>query len=134
LVDASIAAYDSKYTYDFWRPVTAIRLGDTDGNSATTADPEWSPLLDTPPDPGYVSGQSAFAGAAEIVLGQVFGAQFQPTLANDAGGTRQFDNLGAAAEEAGRSQVYAGTTFEFDNQRGLTMGRDVGRLVLQIFA
>jgi hypothetical protein len=73
LVDAGIAAWDAKYTYGSWRPITAIRLADTDGNEATMADPGWSPLLTTPNHPEYVSGHSTFSGAAATVLTDFFG-------------------------------------------------------------
>jgi hypothetical protein len=58
MADAAIAAWDAKDTYNFWRPVTAIRLGDTDGNPATTPDPTWTPLIITPPFPDYISGHA----------------------------------------------------------------------------
>ena len=74
MADAAIAAWDAKYTYAFWRPVTAIRNGDTDGNDDTVADPSWSPFIVTPPFPDYVSGHSTFSGAAAVVLAALFGA------------------------------------------------------------
>ena len=72
--DAGIAAWDAKYTYNFWRPVTAIRNADTDGNPDTTADPTWTPLLDDAAFPSYISGHSTFSGAAATVLAGFFGA------------------------------------------------------------
>jgi hypothetical protein len=136
MADASIVAYDSKYVYDLWRPVTAIRAADTDNNVLTESDPNWLPLLNTPATPSYVSEQSAYAGAAEIILSEVLGADFAPrvTTASLPRVSRNFATLAQAAEESGRSQVYAGVAFEFDNQRGLTMGRDVARLVLNVLA
>ena len=68
MADAAICAWDAKYTYDFWRPFTAIRSGDADGNPATIADPSWSSFIVTPPFPDYVSGHSTFSGAAATVL------------------------------------------------------------------
>ena len=59
--DAYIAVWDAKYTYNFWRPVTAIRAADTDGNPDTAADPTWTPFLVTPPFPSYISGHSGSA-------------------------------------------------------------------------
>ncbi|MFB8829781.1 Ig-like domain-containing protein [Azotobacter sp. CWF10] len=70
LADTSIAAWDTKYTYGGWRPITAIRQADLDGNDATAADSNWSPLLNTPNHPDYVSGHSSFSGAAAEVLGK----------------------------------------------------------------
>ena len=65
LADAGISAWDAKYAFDLWRPIDAIRRGDTDGNDATIADPTWTPLLKTPPFPTYTSGHSTFSGAAD---------------------------------------------------------------------
>src|SRR5439155_7225921 len=73
LADAGILCWVLKFTYDFWRPVTAIRLADTDGNPDTDPDPTWEPLLVTPPFPAYISGHSTFSGAAAAVLGQYCG-------------------------------------------------------------
>ncbi|MFO0883154.1 MAG: vanadium-dependent haloperoxidase [Pirellulales bacterium] len=68
LADAAIMAWNTKYATEFWRPVTAIRAADTDGNANTTADTAWTPLLTTPPFPSYVSGHSSFSGTAAAVL------------------------------------------------------------------
>jgi hypothetical protein len=134
LVDAGIAAWDAKYTYGSWRPITAIRLADTDGNEATMADPGWSPLLTTPNHPEYVSGHSTFSGAAATVLTDFFGdIPFSTTSVTLPGVTRDFDSFAAAANEAGRSRIYGGIHFEFSNQDGLALGRDVGDWVLNDF-
>jgi hypothetical protein len=58
MADATIATFDAKYTYSFWRPVTAIRAADTDGNPATDLDPTWTPLIVTPAHPEYPSAHS----------------------------------------------------------------------------
>jgi hypothetical protein len=134
LVDAGIAAWDAKYTYGSWRPITAIRLADTDGNEATMADPGWSPLLTTPNHPEYVSGHSTFSGAAAAVLTDFFGdIPFSTTSVTLPGVTRDFDSFAAAANEAGRSRIYGGIHFEFSNQDGLALGRDAGDWVLNDF-
>ena len=73
LADAGIVAWNAKYNYDFWRPITAIREADSVGNPAVTADPDWLPLLVTPGFPEYTSGHSTFSGAAASVLNAVFG-------------------------------------------------------------
>jgi hypothetical protein len=73
LADAGIAAWDAKYTYNFWRPITAIQNADSDGNANTIADASWTPLLTTPPFPEYVSGHSTFSGAAETILTGLLG-------------------------------------------------------------
>ena len=71
--DAFIASWDAKYTYNQWRPVTAIQLADTDGNPDTTADPAWTPLITTPNFPDYLSGHATYGGAAETVLSALLG-------------------------------------------------------------
>src|SRR5262245_30862612 len=71
--DAAIAIWDAKYTYNFWRPVTAIRAADTDGNPATDPDPGWTPLLVTPNHPSYVSGHTGVCAAAAAALAAFFG-------------------------------------------------------------
>jgi hypothetical protein len=72
--DAVIACWRAKYDYAYWRPITAIRLADTDGNPATAADPNWSPLVATPPYPEYVSGHACLTGAASETFSRLFGA------------------------------------------------------------
>ncbi len=73
MADAAISAWNSKYEFNFWRPVTAIRNGDADGNAATSRDATWSSLITTPPFPDYVSGHSTFSGAASTVLAMFYG-------------------------------------------------------------
>ena len=75
LADAIISIWHSKYLYAFWRPITAIQLADTDGNPATTADPNWQPMLATPPYPDYVSGYSGLIGALTRALQDTFHTQ-----------------------------------------------------------
>jgi membrane-associated phospholipid phosphatase len=131
LADAGIAAWDAKYTYNTWRPITAIRQADRDGNINTNADPNWTPLINTPPFPEYVSGHSTFSGAAAAVLTNAFGSNFSfnsgsvglPNV------TRSFTSFDAAAAEAGQSRVYGGIHFQFANQDGLTLGKQIGNYV-----
>src|SRR5262249_17806382 len=73
LADAVIAHFDAKYTDNRWRPVTAIQLAGQTGNPDTIADPNWLPLLKTPPNPSYVSGHAVVSGAAATVLAHFFG-------------------------------------------------------------
>jgi RHS repeat-associated protein len=131
LADAGIAAWDSKYTFNAWRPITAIRQADKDGNPLTSADPNWVPLINTPPFPEYVSGHSTFSAAAAAVLGKSFGNAFSfnsgsVTLPNV---TRSFTSFDAAAAEAGQSRIYGGIHFQFSNQDGLTLGKQIGDYV-----
>jgi hypothetical protein len=133
LADAGIASWDAKYAYHCLRPVTAIRNAAGDGNDLTEADVAWTPLIGTPPFPSYVSGHSTFSAAAATVLAGFFGTDdltFTTTSEGLPGVTRSFTSLSQAAEEAGRSRIYGGIHFEFDNADGLALGRAVGQYVL----
>lgn len=132
--DAGIAAWDCKYFFPTWRPIDAIRLGETDGNGATEADAAWAPLIGpTPNHPTYTSGHSTFSSAAATALARFFGTDalnFTVTNEIDAPGVmRMFSSLSDAANEAGRSRIYGGIHFEFDNQAGLHCGQQVGNWV-----
>src|SRR5262249_13429159 len=108
MADAAICAWDAKYAYDFWRPVTAIRGGDTDGNPATATDPSWSSFIVTPPFPDYVSGHSAFSGAASTVLAMFYGTdRLDFSVGSDGlpGMTRSFRRFSDAAQEAAASRL-----------------------------
>jgi YD repeat-containing protein len=135
LADAGIAAWDSKYTYNAWRPITAIRDAALDGNVNTTADPNWQPLIDTPPFPEYVSGHSTFSAAAAAVLGKTFGDsfQFQSGSVTLPGTSRSFTSFTGAAAEAGQSRIYGGIHFQFSNRDGLTLGKQIGDYVADRF-
>jgi RHS repeat-associated protein len=135
LADAGIAAWDSKYTYNSWRPITAIRDAGLDGNANTTADPNWQPLIDTPPFPEYVSGHSTFSAAAAAVLGKTFGDsfQFQSGSVTLPGTSRSFTSFTGAAAEAGQSRIYGGIHFQFSNRDGLTLGKSIGDYVADRF-
>ncbi|MCA9066047.1 MAG: phosphatase PAP2 family protein, partial [Planctomycetaceae bacterium] len=136
LADAAIVAWDAKYTYDLWRPVTAIQNATDDGNDATVADPEWYSFLITPNFPEYVSGHSTFSGAAAAVLNQLLGTDVSFTIDSQGlpGVSRFFPNFDAAADEAGRSRIYGGIHYEFSNQDGLSTGRDISEFVHSVFA
>jgi len=133
LADSAIAFYDAKYTYQLWRPVTAIRLADTDGNPETVADPNWLPLAgNTPADPSYPGAHSTISAAGADVLDSFFGdhQSFSVTSPALPGVTRSFTSLSAAAEEAGVSRIYAGVHTRLDHIAGLTLGHDVAKFVL----
>ncbi|MBD2069041.1 phosphatase PAP2 family protein [Leptolyngbya sp. FACHB-671] len=134
--DAGIAAWDAKYIYDLWRPITAIRLADQDGNPNTVADPTWTPLVITPPFPEYVSGHSTYSGAASTVLASFFGdnTPFETTSIGLPGVVRSYSSFSQAADEAGMSRVYGGIHFQSGNQDGLVMGRALGRYVVERYA
>lgn len=130
MADAAICAWDAKYAYDFWRPVTAIRNGDLDGNPGTVADPVWNSFIVTPPFPEYVSGHSTFSGAAAIVLAMFYGTDnISFTIGSDGlpNVTRPFASFSAAANEAAMSRLYGGIHFRSAIQDGLDAGVEIGQ-------
>ena len=136
LADAAIASWDAKYTFKLWRPVTAIRNANLDGNSASNQDATWTPLLTTPPFPSYTSGHSTFSGAGAAVLGAYFGTDQVPFVLKSevlGVGDRGFTGFKQAAAEAGISRIYGGIHFNFDNVEGLKAGEKVGLLVANTF-
>ena len=127
LADAAIVAWDAKFTYNFWRPITAIRHD---------YDPSWEPLIVTPPFPTYISGHSTFSGAAASVLASFFGTDtisFTTTSDDLPRTTRSFDSFSQAANEAGESRIYGGIHYEFDNQDALAAGDALGQYVAANF-
>jgi hypothetical protein len=136
LADAVIAHFDAKYTYNRWRPITAIQLADQAGNPDTVADPNWRPLLNTPPNPSYVSGHAVVSGAAATVLAHFFGTDnisFSLTSADLKGVTHSFTSFSAAAAEAENSVVWGGIHFRFDVTAGQALGQSVAQFVDQNF-
>jgi membrane-associated phospholipid phosphatase len=124
--DGVIAFYDAKYTYNLWRPVTAIRAADTDNNPGTVADPNWLPEVgNTAPDPSYPGAHAVISAAGATVLISFFGTDsftFNVTSEVLKGVDRSFTSFSAAAEEATLSRIFAGQHFSFD----LTSGHDLG--------
>lgn len=126
--DAGISVFDTKYTYNFWRPVTAIRWAD-DGNPATASDPDWLPYLVTPPYPDYTCGLTTSSGSAIEVLRRYFGTDEVPYTFTAAGLTRSFDTLSQAAQEGADARVYSGIHFRTGCETGIRQGEKVGRFV-----
>lgn len=130
--DSGIACWDMKYQYEFWRPVTGIREGDNDGNNDTVGDAGWTPLIGTPPFPGYTSGHSTFSGSAAVILARFFGTDniaFTSSAEGFAVPDRSFTSFSQAATEAMNSRMYGGIHFRFDNEVGLLMGHGIGNHV-----
>jgi hypothetical protein len=130
MADGFIAGFETKYEFNFWRPVTAIRAGDSDANNDTVADPAWSTLLNTPAIPDYTSTHSVLGAAAAEVLRRFFHSdhiQFTVTSgAPFAGLTRSFTAFSQAAQENGDSRVYAGIHFRSAVTDGLAQGKRIG--------
>jgi hypothetical protein len=133
LADVVIAFYDAKYTYNFWRPITAIRAADTDGNPATTPDPNWLPeVTNTANDPSYPGAHAAISEAAAFVLQDFFKTnRISLTVTSEVmpGVTRTFDSFGAAETEASLSRIFAGVHFRSDEDTGEVLGRFVADFV-----
>jgi hypothetical protein len=140
--DAAIVSWDSKYFHDHWRPVTAIPLADMDGNDLTDVDPDWFPLLPTPPFPAYTSGHSTFSGSSAELLELFFGDDSIPLTVRTpkptiwpmiASSVRRYSSLREAAEEAGQSRIYGGIHWQYDNTAGLESGRELAQYVIANF-
>jgi hypothetical protein len=133
MADANIASFEGKYYYNFWRPFTAIRLGDSDGNDSTTGDPNWNLLAPpTPPAPDYPSNHATNAGAVSELLKQYFNADqvsFSTTSTSLPGVTRNFTSLSQAAMEVAESRIYVGYHFRNAIEKGLEEGIQIGDFV-----
>lgn len=128
MADAIIGCWDAKYEYDSWRPISAIQLGDTDGNDATAPDPAWTPLVVTPPFPEYPSAHSCVSGAATHILSATFGEETNITVTSDGmpGVTRAFHSFSAALQEVRDARVFGGIHFRTATVDGTALGIAVG--------
>ena len=130
--DSAIAFYDAKYTYQLWRPITAIREADTTGNPLTIGDPTWTPLATTALDPSYPGAHSTISAAGAAVLSSFFGNSDSISVMSEVlpGLVRTFDGYHDVAVEAGLSRIFAGQHTRIDHIAGLQLGHDVAELVL----
>src|SRR6266566_3233125 len=131
LADTTIAFFEAKYAYNFWRPVTAVQLADTDENPQTEPNPTWLPLSTrTAPDPSYPGAHSAISKAGATVLSFYFGDEFTFDVSSEslAGVARHFTSFSAAAE-AGLSRIYAGQHFRTDHIAGKDLGGQVAESI-----
>ena len=140
MADAGISCWEGKYTYNFWRPITAIRGGDTDGNPDTVGDPNWAPLgapgLNgdnfTPGFPAYASGHATFGGVLFTTLADFYGTDnFDFSLTSDElpGVTRYYHSFSQASEENAQSRIYLGVHWSFDKTQGVDCGNRIGNYV-----
>jgi hypothetical protein len=130
MADAGITAWDSKFHYVFWRPVTAIQEGDSDGNPATAGDPNWQPFINTPNYPEYSSGANSVTGAATRMLALFFGTEqmtFVMTTTNAASPqqARTYRRFSDVAEDVVNVRVYEGIHFRFADVDARKQGRHV---------
>jgi hypothetical protein len=131
--DALVACMETKYHYLLWRPVTAIRAGDLDGNPETPGDPAWTPLITTPTFPSYPSAHASASYAARRVAESVFDDDHAFTLTHPAvpGVTLHYSTFRDLTDDIDDARVYGGIHFRFDQQAGGRQGRQVGRFIYE---
>ena len=128
--DASIACWEAKYHYNFWRPQPAILNGEFDGNDATVGNGSWQPLVGTPPHPEYPSGHTANSSAMAHILTSQFDDAFgAPLVVTVSGLTREWSSLSEAVQEVIDARVYSGIHFRNSDEAGARMGRQVAQFV-----
>lgn len=134
--DAAIAVFDAKYAYNFWRPVTAIRNGDIDGNDATQLDAAWEPYISTPMHPEYPCAHCIFQGTAAGVLQALYGdtvPKFTLTSTAAPGINRSFERLSDYVADVVNGRIYEGVHYRFSGEVGAAMGRNISQYVVQNF-
>ena len=132
LADSLIGCWDAKYTYVSWRPITAIQLADTDGNPATRSDPDWKPLIVTPPFPEYPSAHSCASGAAAGILSAYFGEDTQFSVSSDGmpGIVRNFTSFSASLEEVKNARIFGGIHFRSACDDGQALGIAIASYII----
>src|SRR5262245_20037880 len=132
--DASIVCWQAKYTFNFWRPITAIQNGDADGNFRTEADPAWTPLFSTPQHPEYLSGHSTNSSAMATVLKLLFGDEpAAPIVAispSNPGFERHWARLSEGVDEVIEARILAGIHYRTSDEDGAAAGRRIARFVV----
>jgi hypothetical protein len=130
--DAAISCWTDKAYWNFWRPITAIREADTDGNPATAADPNWEPLISTPPYPDHPSGHNCFSSSAVSTLQDFFGTnRMKFTVTSNAGPpappglTQTFTRFSQVRRQIINARVYDGIHFRIADEQGADLGEDV---------
>jgi len=128
VTNALIACWDAKYTYMFWRPVTAIRAGDTDGNSETEPDPAWTPFIVTPSHPEYPAAHSTVAAAALGFYTVWFDTdQFPLAFRGNGGAVRNYTSVNEIHAEEGNARVWGGMHWRNSTDVGTAVGSKVGK-------
>ena len=132
--DAAIAVFDAKYAFEFWRPVTAIRNGDMDGNDATERDAGWEPFIATPMHPEYPCAHCIFQGSSTAVLRALYGdtvPRFTLTSVTAPGVSRSFDRLSDLVADVINGRVYEGVHYRTSGEAGAEMGRRIGEYTVR---
>ena len=130
--DALVAIMDAKYHYNFWRPATAIRNGDIDGNDATERDASWTPFIDTPMHPEYPCAHCVLSSAIGTVLQAEIGAGPTPTLMTTSssakGAARSWSRIDDFMQEVAVARIYDGVHYRNSTEVGAAIGKQVGQL------
>ncbi len=134
LNDALIAVLDAKYHYNFWRPITAIRNADIDGNPATEREATWQPIDNTPMHPEYPCAHCTLSGTVAGIVGAALGSAEIPEIAISStsapGLIHRWTNTRALAEEVANARIWAGFHYRFSTRAGSEMGRRIGEYVV----
>jgi hypothetical protein len=135
LTDAIIAVLDAKYHYNFWRPITAIRNGDNDGNPATEPESTWQPIATTPMHPEYPCAHCIQSGSVAGVVKAVFGTTEIPEIAMTSptapGVTRRWTDMTSFTEEIANARIWSGFHYRFSTRVGTEMGYQIGEYVVK---
>jgi hypothetical protein len=136
--DSLINCWDDKAHWSFWRPQTAIRLGDQDGNPKTEADPNWTSLSGNPPYPDHPSGYNCVTGGFMHAAGAFFGKKpigfdMVRIVAGEANQTRHYDQFTDVVDDTIDARVYIGIHFRAPDVQGAEIGKDVARWLDQNF-
>jgi hypothetical protein len=133
--DGLIAVFDAKYHYNFWRPVTAIRNGDLDGNDATERDGGWAPFIDTPMHPEYPCAHCIVSASLGGVLAGEIGSGPTPKLSSASstagGAVRTWTTVADFVKEVAEARIYDGVHYRNSTEVGTAMGRKIGELAVQ---
>lgn len=136
--DALIAVWDAKYHYNFWRPVTAIRNGDLDGNDATERDPSWTPFIATPMHPEYPCAHCIVSATVGTVLAAEIGEGPAPVLTTTSptakGAARSWTRVEDFVREVSEARIYDGVHYRYSTEVGAAMGRKIGALAVERFS
>jgi hypothetical protein len=135
--DGLIAVFDAKYHYEFWRPVTAIRNGDNDDNSATERDAAWQPIDTTPMHPEYPCAHciesAAVAGVVQAIFGSAEIPEVSMTSPTAPGVTHHWTNVRAFTDEVSEARIWSGFHYRFSTKVGQDMGYKIGEYVAKNF-
>jgi hypothetical protein len=135
LNDALIAVLDAKYHYNFWRPITAIRNADIDGNPATDLASTWQPIAETPMHPEYPCAHCILSGSVAGVVKATLGTGNIPEIAMTSptapGVTHRWTNVTAFTDEVANARIWSGFHYRFSTRVGTSMGLQIGEYVVR---